>query len=52
MVIKHHNNQSINNETNLSATYGAVDGNLFIPPNTKRSDGVAGLGEDWGLTSQ
>jgi len=30
----------------------AVNGDLFIPSDTKRSDGVAGLGEDWGLTSQ
>ena len=36
----------------LGAPNSAVNGDLFVPPDTERSDGVAGLGEDWGLTSQ
>ena len=40
------------NATDLSAPNGAMNGNLLVPSDTERSDGVAGLGEDWGLTSQ
>ena len=38
--------------THLGAPDGAVDGDLFVPPDTERSDRVAGFGEHWGLPSQ
>ena len=51
------NHHELVNHTQLGANHlgapdSAVDGDLLIPPDTERSDGVAGLGEDWGLTSQ
>merc|ERR1740116_596627 len=36
----------------LGAPDGAVDGDLFIPPDSKATDGVAGLREHRGLTGQ
>ena len=36
----------------LGAPDGAVDGDFLIPPDTKATDGVAGLREHRGLTSQ
>lgn len=36
----------------LGATDGDVDGDLFVPPDTESSDGVAGLGVDGRLTAQ
>ena len=38
--------------THLGAPDGAVDGDLFVPPDSERSDRVAGFGEHWGLPSQ
>ena len=38
--------------THLGTPDGAVDGDLFVPPDTERSDRVAGFGEHWGLPSQ
>ena len=38
--------------TYLGAPDGAVDGDLLVPPDTERSDRVAGFGEHWGLPSQ
>ena len=37
---------------NLGAPDGAVDGDLLVPPDTKATDGVAGLREHRGLTGQ
>merc|ERR1719244_1468335 len=36
----------------LWASDGAVHGDLFVTPDTERSDSVTGLGKNWGLTSQ
>ena len=36
----------------LGAPDGAVDGDFLIPPDTKATDGVAGLREHRGLTGQ
>ena len=38
--------------THLGTPDGAVDGDLLVPPDTERSDRVAGFGEHWGLPSQ
>ena len=44
--------QKKSNVTNLGTSDGAVDGDLLVPSDTERSDGVAGFGEHWGLPSQ
>ena len=51
---KHHEYiaTNIKDITHLGAPDCAVDGDLFVPPDTKRSDRVAGFGEHWGLPSQ
>ena len=40
------------NVTHLGSSDGAVNSDLLVPPDTERSDGVAGFGEHWGLPSQ
>ena len=52
---EHHDNiakTKIYERTHLGAPDGAVDGDLLVPPDTERSDRVAGFGEHWGLPSQ
>ena len=36
----------------FGTTNGAVDGDLLVPPDAERPDGVAGLGEDGGLSGK
>ena len=36
----------------LGASDGAMDSDLLVPPDTERSDRVAGFGEHWRLASQ
>lgn len=43
---------TLENLLGLGATDGNVDGNLFVPPDTEGSDGVAGLAVDGSLTAQ
>lgn len=43
---------TLENLLGLGTTDGNVDGNLFVPPDTEGSDGVAGLGVDGSLTAQ
>ena len=51
---EHHDNiAKVRDEwTHLRTPDGAVDGDLLVPPDTERSDRVAGFGEHWGLPSQ
>jgi len=43
---------TLQNLLSLSSPDCAVDGDLLVPPDTERSNGVAGFREDWCLTSQ
>merc|ERR1719205_455909 len=47
-----HLEASLKNLLSLGAPDGAVDGDLLVPPDTKATDGVAGLREHRGLTGQ
>ena len=52
---EHHDKLSVEHRdvrTHLGTPDGAVDGDLLVPPDTERSDRVAGFGEHWGLPSQ
>lgn len=43
---------SLQDLLSLRASDGDVDRNLFVSSDTESSDGVSGLGLDWGLTGQ
>ena len=42
----------LQNFLGLGATDSAMDSDLFVTTDTEGPDGVTGLREDWGLTSQ
>ena len=49
---KSHLKSPLKNLFGFGSTHGAVDGDLLVPPDAERPDGVAGLREDGGLPGE
>ena len=44
--------QNNTNSIHLGPPDGAVNGDLLVSPDTEATNGITGLGEHWGLSSQ